>query len=936
MTRGRTPGAVSLGGLVIVALLVASPARALVIEAGSVKLASRSDDVRVKGRYDGVTIDGAAAVVVTIDRVSLRVPLASFARKRSILTHRGPGGPGQISRLRIDLRKRRFLFTATGWALAGLSNPFRFAIGTDAATDCSMARLRGRAGRRRKRPTIRLAVVRADACGGLGIPRVRPVTVPVGVSTEVRVRVDVPAGAGLDTASVRLFRTDGAGSPAGDALCTMSPDPAAPGAFGCSTTVAEAAASLVPLVVTGRAAGADVSSPGVTLPVVAPPTDQDLTAVGAAAEEAEALWEQSRDRLGDTLAARMETLRALGGVPGIMDAALSPDGIDIVMRYTTGWLGGLVLNRPAEDGGAAQSVPRPEKATPSAHLAGSGTPLSVFRSCPAEGSGVCCTSSTARAPLLGRRVLIWYPGFFKVEDGPIAQQKFAAGACLGFGKPHIVTGAAADVASVLDFPNYETVVISSHGIVDGYDRVVLVTAEGGTLESLRSEEKRLADGDVEVEVLPVSKTQGLLGVSEDFIAAIPGRFPPNAIVYASHCYSAYKNGALPYGTLGVGVHFGYDWTTHQDYTSSVVGQLFEHLVKRYETTGDAYDAVSPKVDPHALFGHVPDPTSFRTLAELAQANFVPTGLRIIAYVGAASVTPQTSDLAPGEQAVLRADAQGRGSCELTFHWKNTAEHGHLTGDGPPDDFEGMQDEATYTANDSSNDEGIDDVGVELTPPDGGNPIGVACADVDTKGGCGDGVRQDPEQCDGTDDAACPGECTASCLCGTRCGDNHVDPGEICDGTDADVCPGKCKSDCTCAICGNSTTDAPFEECDRSDDAACPGRCTADCRCGCTPGDPSSCPGQCCDPLDHLCGYPARTASDPPVGSPGAYYTASGCCGNAQLPPDFCGGPGGLAVCPTTCEEKPQRSYECLYCDGKLLEWICGADSCTDCSGPSCK
>jgi hypothetical protein len=62
------------------------------------------------------------------------------------------------------------------------------------------------------------------------------------------------------------------------------------------------------------------------------------------------------------------------------------------------------------------------------------------------------------------------------------------------------------------------------------------------------------------------------------------------------------------------------------------------------------------------------------------------------------------------------------------------------------------------------------------------------------------------------------------------------------------------------------------------------------------------------------GHPFRTASQPH--------------------PDFCGGPGGLASCPV-CEQRPQTSYVCQYCDGKLLEWICGIDSCTSCSGASC-
>ncbi len=76
--------------------------------------------------------------------------------------------------------------------------------------------------------------------------------------------------------------------------------------------------------------------------------------------------------------------------------------------------------------------------------------------------------------------------------------------------------------------------------------------------------------------------------------------------------------------------------------------------------------------------------------------------------------------------------------------------------------------------------------------------------------CQDGTRQNPngygefEECD-TDGAVCGagGVCLPDCTCtggasGT-CGDNVADPslGEECDGTDDYACPGLCQADCTC-------------------------------------------------------------------------------------------------------------------------------------------
>ena len=107
--------------------------------------------------------------------------------------------------------------------------------------------------------------------------------------------------------------------------------------------------------------------------------------------------------------------------------------------------------------------------------------------------------------------------------------------------------------------------------------------------------------------------------------------------------------------------------------------------------------------------------------------------------------------------------------------------------------------------------------------------------------CGNDVTESGEQCDGTDDTACPGACDASCSCPAPvCGNDVVESGEQCDGSDASACPtGVCASDCTCEapVCGNDIAEAG-EACDGSDDQLCPGSCQSDCQCGSTP--PQTC------------------------------------------------------------------------------------------------
>jgi hypothetical protein len=151
----------------------------------------------------------------------------------------------------------------------------------------------------------------------------------------------------------------------------------------------------------------------------------------------------------------------------------------------------------------------------------------------------------------------------------------------------------------------------------------------------------------------------------------------------------------------------------------------------------------------------------------------------------------------------------------------------------------------------------------------GNDVGSAF--------CGDGVHnRSQEECDGGDDANCPGVCAANCTCVTTCGDGAIEFGEQCDPggpggvppPDDGACPTLCAAaggpdECTCpAVCGDGFT-GPGELCDPGGpggsppptDAACPGQCTA---CTCPPpicgngqiemGELCELPGVNCGPL----------------------------------------------------------------------------------------
>jgi len=95
------------------------------------------------------------------------------------------------------------------------------------------------------------------------------------------------------------------------------------------------------------------------------------------------------------------------------------------------------------------------------------------------------------------------------------------------------------------------------------------------------------------------------------------------------------------------------------------------------------------------------------------------------------------------------------------------------------------------------------------------------------GTCGDGTKDDDEQCDfgsGNDDG---GDCTTRCTL-AACGDGLLHQGfEGCDDGEANAVDGACRPDCTEAVCGDGAQ-APDEPCDLGEDNAPDGACLPGC------------------------------------------------------------------------------------------------------------
>ncbi len=104
--------------------------------------------------------------------------------------------------------------------------------------------------------------------------------------------------------------------------------------------------------------------------------------------------------------------------------------------------------------------------------------------------------------------------------------------------------------------------------------------------------------------------------------------------------------------------------------------------------------------------------------------------------------------------------------------------------------------------------------VPIPPPP---PVGVVVDDTCEDIFCGDGHKQDGEECDdGNDDESdnCDNFCRK-----IRCGNNRVEGEEECDNPDHLGCT----EDCTLNLCGNGKED-PGETCDPPNDTNCNANC----------------------------------------------------------------------------------------------------------------
>ncbi len=471
--------------------------------------------------------------------------------------------------------------------------------------------------------------------------------------TQVRFQSQIPPSALLDTASVKLYAADGSGMPSGGALCTLrdngvlgnGDDVAGDNVYSCFASFQSPTAATVRLVVSASFAGSPVLSSVLVLNIVAPLDNAAVQQAANGQAVATSLAQNAIATMGDTLAARQSVVASLLTQPGVAAAGISSDDTTIWIRYTSGIEGGLMLNPEGTRGSSEQivisgngrRVSRTERPNPTMYA----PPASFPRYRPYQ-LGKALTSrqpsaaaAAAAAPnFVGNsNVMIWdayNSQFAPFDEGPQLQALFSGSQCPLYNVTYL-KDAQATVASVRTFPTYGTIILVTHGAVDGNGQVVFLTRETATTAAMLTHAIDLVLGRIMV-------MGNVFAIRPSFISNLSGSMA-NSVVYNGSCQSS-ANATMSNAFVGKGAktYYGFTRVVNSNFAQSVANQLFGSMVTSLKTTGDSFTPIAPKIDPTA-----------------PNATFTQAGDTMLAYTG----DLQNGDFEKGNLASWVAAGDGR-------------------------------------------------------------------------------------------------------------------------------------------------------------------------------------------------------------------------------------------------------------------------------------
>ncbi len=307
---------------------------------------------------------------------------------------------------------------------------------------------------------------------------------------------------------------------------------------------------------------------------------------------------------GNTLAAREEAVAAIQGLQGVADAGVSDDEISIWLDHDEGLRGVLMLTTDDSRGGG-------------------GLQEAVYTESPTT-ARFDTFSVEPQSPIGNRDVLVWAP--FATEWGscneaPALQQIFEDATCPKL-EVDVLSNAAADFASVQDWPDYGTLVLSTHGVMYR-GQVLLLTGEQWRPGDKRFKQakpfpvvvtRRALDkvparpkAGVKVPVVRYAPSTNVLdpckpgprqrgtwiGVLPADVAEIGESFD-QGLIFGNFCHSL-ENDTMADAFLANGARSYFGWTdsVYSRHAFDVVKDFFRSAAGEVKHVDEAYDDVFP-------------------------------------------------------------------------------------------------------------------------------------------------------------------------------------------------------------------------------------------------------------------------------------------------------------------------------------------------------
>ncbi len=780
-------------------VLHAASAHALTITSAKIQIElDHTTSVQLKGKLDDLVVTGAAVFHIDVDGLGTSITAGEFVPKGKKLRYQNPNATFGITEAILDPRHGKFTAKLVGLVLGGVHSPSVVEVSTDTASGCALVPvIDPKVGKKppKKPKPLKLKVVklkkgRSNACG-IGAPIFAPgqkiVGDPPGTHASVSVAAAPTAG------SLKLYEADAAGLPTGAPLCTLADDgqagdaQAGDGTFGCALGFDTAAPTTRSVVATADVGGAQLRSSPAGFSVVGLPSAADLDTILTTQQLLKDTWEAKKAALGDGIAARLATVLALEGQPGVSGVGLSDNRGSIAITYASGIIGVISLEPkrypgvPATTASASTQARSPVVVSPRA-----------IREPPPDDAEVVGS----------HKVLVWDPGYFDGYPTEVYDfyQLYVNSTCPRFDVNYL-HGADATVESLADLTSYGTVLVSTHGGLINH----VFRGHHVFFNYFNTHAAAFNRADLQIRVASLLRHEifvGIdsLGVGPGYIRALSGSFP-NTIVLLGACNSGrdYRNnatGSLPhfgpaidslneaFASKGVGAYFGFSRIVTGSYVIDVAKKMFPQILNEGRTTTQAFLDFTPKLDEEGIQDALADPTNpAKTVEEAIQraAHLVmrPTDAKPIVYLKP-TLTPEDAVIGANGKVDLKIEVEGADDCTLYYRWRNTGEFGHFT--GGDDDRVITSPTIAYDAGDTA---GTDTITLDVIDNGGQQPKIIFRLTTTIQVGC-------VACAEGTSGASCP-KVEKCCKDGA---DNDADGKADCEDSD-------CSSAADCASCSAS-------------------------------------------------------------------------------------------------------------------------------------